>query len=1096
MGYYALALIVIMIIATVLQYTLTPKPKVESARPKTLGDFQVPTATEDRSIPIMWGTIDIKGPNVLWYGDLKTTRKRKTKGGQKILLAYQYFIGIDLLLCYGPIDRVTRLEISDKVYPATEDVSGVPTARITPAFPITPTEAGLAVDFTAEKALGGLTKGGTVAGTMRMYSGGPNQQRSTYLQGQLGTNIPAYVNVAHVVGEQIQVGESTNIGAYIFRVSRFPDNLGLTGTNHIVRGTIDDGDANPMEVLFEVLTSDLWGLSLDPSRIDIQSLRDAGNTLADEQNGMSWIITSVLPAIDIVAEVIRQVDGVFYEDANGQFCVRLIRDDYVPAALPIFNETNISKLNDFSRASWSGSQNHVNIGYADRAKEFQATGAMSQDLANVRIQGAEVRGDYQYPGVKHADTAQQIAERELRVLSFPLAKIVFTTNRNGGLLIPGDVVRFSWDRLGIQEMIVRIMQVNLGDIVQGRVQVTGVQDVFRVAESIYQSPNPTGWTRPTDVAQALVAGEELVREMPRIFGNLYPAEITNPSLARTWDFIRRPAAQASTLNAEIFVDHGAGAGFLEGFGDIELIPLAVLDVEYPQATADIEVSDLLSIDNAIELTDIDNAVASQIAAGFNLVLIEGATQAEDEVVGFETLIDDGDGTFKLRNAHRGLLDTQARTHAIGARVWFFAEEPSYSSSTFGDTDAIDVKHVPSTTTDTLDVFEALSNALTFARRTQRPHHPANFTVNATRVAVATDETANLDFDWEHRLNSDLTVRDADDGDATGQDTEVEYDLEFFNAVTAASLRATTLTSPAPGWLTFLYTQVLLQTDTGEVGNFPLEVRLQARYAAGATNNPANLASLQEITRQFNVDMGGATVNSIDLDGTTEYLANTTHTTVGLANEFSINVWVRGNSNVGGTQRDILHLKPAATNLNRISLVLTDDSNGSAFNVLLHNSAGTLFKDYDFGSFTVNTWTMLTVTWDGTSLTVYQDGVAQTPTLNTDNAGTMTDNSRTMLVGATTTPAASWAGHIFALSEWTTELAVAEIVEIDAGTSAFNVRENSGDYVSRATMTHLYDFRDSGNIGKDYRNQIAGGSHDIDTNAANITAADLDAVEIP
>lgn len=1087
MGWFAIIYVVLLVVSMVLSFLLTPKPKIENARPKPLGDFNVPTATENRAVPIVWGTVDIRGPNVLWYGNLKVVGIVQKQGKGHAVVGFRYFIGMDLLLCYGPVDRITNLEISDKNYLLSD---------ISPTLPLTPAQTGTAIVLSSRKHLGGSTRGGTVRGTIRVYSGGPGATQNAYLQSQLGTNIPAYVNVAHAVAERIEVGESTQIGNYVFRVSRFPDNLGLTGDNHIAKGTITNGDANPMEVLYEILTSDLFGLSIDPGRIDIASFVTAGNTLASEGNGMSWIITSVTPALDLISEIVRQADAVFFEDATGKFSVRLVRDDYTPGTLPLFDENNILEMNNFSRTAWTETQNHVNIGYADRNKDFQETGAMSQDLANVRIQGAEVRADFSYPGVKHSENAVAIAERELRQLSFPLAKVTFTATRDAASLIPGDVIRFSWSLLGITEMVVRIMSVELGNIANGKVKVTGAQDIFRVAETIYKDPNDTGWTRPDDEADAFAANEEKVREFPRILANLYPDDIPDPELARTWNLTHRPATQEATLDAEIFVDDGGGGGFIGGFGISEMIPFATLDADYAQATADKEVSDLLGVDSEIDFEDIGDEVDDQIAQGFNLVLIEGATQAEDEVIGFEFLIDDGDGSFTLRNVHRGLLDTQARDHSTGARVWFFAQGPSFSRNTFGDTQAINVRHTPQTTTDQLDVADATSLPITFAQRTLRPHHPANFTVNATRVPVAVDETADLDFDWEHRLNADLTVRDADDGDATGQDTEVEYDIEFLNAVTAASLRTQTLTTPAPGWLTYLYTQANLQSDTGEVGDFPLEVRLQARYAAAATQNPANLTSLQEITRQFNVDMGGATVQSIDLDGSTEYLANTSQTIRGFADTFSINVWVRGTSSAGGTQRDILHFDPSASNNNRISLVLTDDSNSSPFNVQLYNPSGTLFKDYDFGSFTVNTWTMLTITWDGTNLLVYQDGSAQTPTKNTDNAGTMTDVIRRTIVGGDTTPAASWAGQIFSPATWTTELAPAEITAIDAGTSTFNLRANSGNYVSRDTLNHLWDFRTSANIGQDYRNSTSGTSTDIDTNAANIDGTDLNAGQVP
>lgn len=54
----------------------------EAQPPPGLGDFDFPTAEEGREIPILFGTRDLKGPNVIWYGDLKTVAVKK-KGGKK-----------------------------------------------------------------------------------------------------------------------------------------------------------------------------------------------------------------------------------------------------------------------------------------------------------------------------------------------------------------------------------------------------------------------------------------------------------------------------------------------------------------------------------------------------------------------------------------------------------------------------------------------------------------------------------------------------------------------------------------------------------------------------------------------------------------------------------------------------------------------------------------------------------------------------------------------------------------------------------------------------------------------------------------------------
>lgn len=59
---------------------LAPKP--QNQKPAGLGEITAPTAEEGIEIPVLFGTRDFNGPNVVWYGDLKTTAI-KSKGGKK-----------------------------------------------------------------------------------------------------------------------------------------------------------------------------------------------------------------------------------------------------------------------------------------------------------------------------------------------------------------------------------------------------------------------------------------------------------------------------------------------------------------------------------------------------------------------------------------------------------------------------------------------------------------------------------------------------------------------------------------------------------------------------------------------------------------------------------------------------------------------------------------------------------------------------------------------------------------------------------------------------------------------------------------------------
>jgi hypothetical protein len=72
--------IVVFIVALVLAASAMPKPQTQ--KPAGLGDVQAPTAEEGREVPVLFGTRDVKGANVVWYGDFSAIAI-KSKGGKK-----------------------------------------------------------------------------------------------------------------------------------------------------------------------------------------------------------------------------------------------------------------------------------------------------------------------------------------------------------------------------------------------------------------------------------------------------------------------------------------------------------------------------------------------------------------------------------------------------------------------------------------------------------------------------------------------------------------------------------------------------------------------------------------------------------------------------------------------------------------------------------------------------------------------------------------------------------------------------------------------------------------------------------------------------
>ena len=77
-----IAQLVLGLVLSAISYALNPRPRNEAPKAAGLDAFSLPTAEEGRPIPVIFGTVLITGPNVVWAGDLKVDPIKK-KGGKK-----------------------------------------------------------------------------------------------------------------------------------------------------------------------------------------------------------------------------------------------------------------------------------------------------------------------------------------------------------------------------------------------------------------------------------------------------------------------------------------------------------------------------------------------------------------------------------------------------------------------------------------------------------------------------------------------------------------------------------------------------------------------------------------------------------------------------------------------------------------------------------------------------------------------------------------------------------------------------------------------------------------------------------------------------
>ena len=127
---FQLVLLLVMVAVTIIGMLLRPKSHGPLA--SSLGDFQFPTASEGRAIPVVFGTVKIGGGNTVWWGDLTVKPIKQGSwvgylmGSAPQTVGYKYFIGVQYVLCQGPVDALISIECESKVLTHSVDFDSDP----------------------------------------------------------------------------------------------------------------------------------------------------------------------------------------------------------------------------------------------------------------------------------------------------------------------------------------------------------------------------------------------------------------------------------------------------------------------------------------------------------------------------------------------------------------------------------------------------------------------------------------------------------------------------------------------------------------------------------------------------------------------------------------------------------------------------------------------------------------------------------------------------------------------------------------------------------------------------------------------------------
>lgn len=773
------------------------RPEAERAKAAGLNDFTFPRAEEGDAVALVYGTVRVESPSVVQFW--VTGAQPIEPGG--VIVGYTYSVEMRLMICRtnariddADADSATMraFYIGDK----RADISQPGSATgIADTF-------GNTVCRIDNEPSGGATEGKT-EGYVIFYNGHWSALRNTHEDaaaisdpaedGIPSTERSAYRGfvTARLFRWNVDSPSIAPCSPVIFNPCTIPGYKAQTGA-------LGMGDCNPAAVLYDILTNQWGGVGNDATLVDVASFVDVAAVLADEQHGVSIIVTKQNEARAIIEEILRQIDGVLYQDMNagagGRYVLRLIREDYNPATLPVFDASNCSEEPELPSLLWSETFNQVNVVWTDPLGEYRPATATAQDHAGIAISGGRVRSvDLRFPGVSSASLANTLAHRELNFLSRPIYTIRMKVNRAAWNLKPGDPFKFTWAPWGVT-IIFRAMEVDLGTLVDGSITITGVQDRFSISGTAFDPATPDSAIDAPPSPDPIQ--HRLITESPRFIQQAaWNAGTLNNADAQRGYYLALPEGSDSRYRVDAAIDGEPE----EADAPARAFPATfTTGLSYARATDPYDVAVGIVVENLAGGT-FQTATAAQIqVTGRNLIALFD-DDGHHEVLAYEAAADLGGGQYQLQNVWRGLLDTVPRDWPAGTFGCVLPGTSGVSAlgrRTFRH--GVEVTtHTPaaagSTWTPNADSPE---DTLTARSRVLLPHRAQGLLVNGS-LAPANLEEDGLLMDWRARAATTPTIKRGDASEETVQSgqtyvavgykgTTDDAQVELYNGVWATA----------------------------------------------------------------------------------------------------------------------------------------------------------------------------------------------------------------------------------------------------------------------------------------------------------------------
>ena len=740
----------------VVSFVLTDyfRERLPSQTASGLGDFNIPTATEGRPVPIcIGGTVRFEAPNCIWYGDFAAVERTVETGvifKRDEVIGFEYLLALQYALYKGPSAGITGVWIGDdRVFDFVDDAGGIPQT---------------VVDVDRDDLFGGKDNGGGFVGRIRLFDGQESQAVSGFLSTRLDP-LPAYTGLSYIIISDIaeaagaNIGESNQLRYIRVELQTFDDLAGTAGhpglgdslslgNDHHFIGP----DLNPIVAAWDVWTNVRWGRGFGLSDVDIASFQAAAETCFTE--GLGWTnVQDEQTTTGAIQDLIEQhVDGYIGPNPlTGLIEVTLARPDYSIPALPLVIDVgmsaNLLEVKQWDQGDWSNTKNRIRIRYTSRSKDWKETHAVETAAGNRIIQGRVVTEEIRYPGLHTTAVAQVIAAREKRGLSIPLQKGTILVDRTAYELRPGQVFRLTSAQAQVTDLPVRVSKMALGDTTRQSIELSVVEDIFGNEPATVEPTPDSDFIPPIQTVQPFLVADQAAFEAPFILMRGDEQPNTVPRIAT----IARRIPGNAAIEYEVIRRTGnppAGAftstDFVRAsFASVGTLRNNELGAQSGQAGFSIQIDPI-----GAESLDALIAVYSPSAGNFAGVAVIGPGLATEEFIIFDEIVDDLTG-IRLENVYRAAMDTFWKSHNAGERIWFiWTGGLGMGFETYAQGLEVEMKFLPRSPND--EVLEAAAVALPIVtiddvtgNRQNKPLLPANIAFNVDGQWPA---IANFDHD--------------------------------------------------------------------------------------------------------------------------------------------------------------------------------------------------------------------------------------------------------------------------------------------------------------------------------------------------------------